>query len=120
MSERLAAQFARLEEDRQQLRMILGGMVEGVVAIDAGQCVRFANDRAAALLDFHAPVAVGRKLWEVIANIRGQDLVANDYPHDEPYRQAQAKDETNRRRALPESALLLQVLVLGQDADIPG
>src|SRR6266851_2956612 len=31
MSQRLAAQFAQLEEDRQQLRMILSGMVEGVV-----------------------------------------------------------------------------------------
>ena len=30
MSERLAAQFAQLEEDRQQLRTILSAMVEGV------------------------------------------------------------------------------------------
>ncbi|MGH2368642.1 MAG: HAMP domain-containing protein, partial [Chloroflexota bacterium] len=35
MSARLAAQFAQLEEDHEQLRAILGGMVEGVVALDA-------------------------------------------------------------------------------------
>src|ERR1700752_2988287 len=32
MSQRLAAQFAQLEADRQQLRAILSGMIEGVVA----------------------------------------------------------------------------------------
>src|SRR5262249_24360935 len=45
MSERLATQFAQLEEDRQQLRAILSGMVEGVVALDADQRILFANDR---------------------------------------------------------------------------
>ncbi len=77
MSERLAVQFTQLEEDRHQLRAILSGMVEGVVALDAEQRILFANDRAAQLLDFpaaHAPAAepgeapsvVGRKLWEVV------------------------------------------------------
>src|SRR5947209_11426675 len=37
MSEKLAERVARLEDDRQQLRAVLSGMVEGVVALDAGQ-----------------------------------------------------------------------------------
>src|SRR5262245_7537523 len=53
MSERLAGQFAQLKEDRQQLRMILSGMVEGVVALDAEQSILFVNERAAELLEFH-------------------------------------------------------------------
>src|SRR5262249_51242654 len=61
MSARLAGQIAQLEADREQLRTILGGLVEGVVAIDAGQCIRFANDRAAELIDFSAPQSVGRR-----------------------------------------------------------
>jgi two-component system phosphate regulon sensor histidine kinase PhoR len=65
MSEGLASRFARLEEDRQQLRAILSGMVEGVIALDASQRILFANQRAAQLLDFPAPTAAGRKLWEV-------------------------------------------------------
>ena len=55
MSDRLATQFAQLEEDRQQLRTILSGMVEGVVALDAEQRILFANERAAQLLEFPAP-----------------------------------------------------------------
>src|SRR5262245_8837153 len=41
MSARLAGRFAALEEERQRLRTILGGMVEGVVALDAGQRIVF-------------------------------------------------------------------------------
>src|SRR5207248_1186093 len=36
MSEQLALQFAQVEEDRQQLRTVLSGMVEGVIALDGG------------------------------------------------------------------------------------
>jgi two-component system phosphate regulon sensor histidine kinase PhoR len=66
MSERLAAQFAQLDEDRQQLRAVLSSMVEGVVALDAGQHILFANERAGRLLDFQTRTAVGRRLWEVV------------------------------------------------------
>jgi two-component system phosphate regulon sensor histidine kinase PhoR len=75
MSENLAAQFARLEEDRQQLRMILGGMIEGVVALDAEQRVLFANERAIQLLELKPSVTTGRKLWEVVRRRSLQELV---------------------------------------------
>lgn len=66
MSERLAEQFAQVEEDRQQLRAILGGMIEGVVAIDSNQRLLFANERAAQLLEFHPKMAMGHKIWEIV------------------------------------------------------
>lgn len=75
MSERLAAQFAQLQEDRQQLRTILSGMVEGVVALDAEQRILFANERAAELLEFQPTAAVGRKLWEVVRQSALQEIV---------------------------------------------
>jgi two-component system phosphate regulon sensor histidine kinase PhoR len=65
MTDRLAATFAELAHDREQLRTILSGMVEGVVAFDSDQRVLFANDRAAQLLEFPPEQAVGRRLWEV-------------------------------------------------------
>jgi two-component system, OmpR family, phosphate regulon sensor histidine kinase PhoR len=75
MSSRLAGQFAQLEEDRQQLRAVLSGMVEGVVALDAEQRVLFANERAAQLLEFHPQAVVGRKLWQVVRQRSLQDVV---------------------------------------------
>jgi two-component system phosphate regulon sensor histidine kinase PhoR len=64
MTDRLALSFAKSEHDREQLRTILSGMVEGVVAIDDQQRVVFANERAGELLEFDPAQAVGRVLWE--------------------------------------------------------
>jgi two-component system phosphate regulon sensor histidine kinase PhoR len=84
MSTRLAEQFAQLEQDRQQLRAILGGMVEGVVALDANQRILFANERAGRLLEFNVPLAVGRKLWEVVRQRALQDTVRDVLNGPEP------------------------------------
>jgi two-component system phosphate regulon sensor histidine kinase PhoR len=89
MSERLTGQVARLEEDHEQLRAILGGMVEGVVALDAEQRVLFANGRAAELLDFVAPGrsaadSVGRKFWDVVRQRSLLDLVQRCLTRDQP------------------------------------
>jgi two-component system phosphate regulon sensor histidine kinase PhoR len=75
MGERLQAQFTQLDEDRQQLRAILSGMVEGVIALDAGQRILFVNERAAQLLGFDASSAVGRRLWEVVRQRGLQEIV---------------------------------------------
>ncbi|HEV3255536.1 MAG TPA: ATP-binding protein [Gemmataceae bacterium] len=87
MSERLAVQFAQLEEDRQQLRTILSGMVEGVIALDADQRILFANERAAQLLGFQPQATSGRRLWEVVRQRALQELVqralAGPEPHEE-------------------------------------
>src|SRR5207237_174837 len=75
MSGRLAQQFTQLEEDRQQLRAILSGMVEGVIALGADERILFVNERAARLLEFQPQAAVGRRLWEVVRVRALQDLV---------------------------------------------
>lgn len=75
MSERLASQFNQLAVERHQLRAILGGMIEGVVAIDAEQRILFANDRAAELFRFHPEQSAGRKIWEVIRQRGIHDLI---------------------------------------------
>jgi two-component system phosphate regulon sensor histidine kinase PhoR len=75
MTERLADQFNQLEADRQQLRAILSGMVEGVIALDADQRILYVNDRAGQLLDFQAAGAVGRHFWEVVRQRGLQEIV---------------------------------------------
>lgn len=75
MSARLADQFAQLDEDRQQLRAVLSGMVEGVIAIDSEQSILFANERAGAMLEFVPTSAAGRKLWEVVRQYAVQEMV---------------------------------------------
>jgi two-component system phosphate regulon sensor histidine kinase PhoR len=87
MSERLAGLFAQIEEDRQQLRAVLGGMVEGVIAVDAGQKVLFANERAGRLLDFPIDSAVGRKLWEVVRHRAIHQVVRQVIGGTDPYQE---------------------------------
>jgi len=75
MKERLAEQFTELENDRQQLRTILFGMQEGVIALDGEERILFANHRAAVLLGFQSQSAVGRKLWEIVRQRTIYDMV---------------------------------------------
>jgi two-component system, OmpR family, phosphate regulon sensor histidine kinase PhoR len=84
MSDRLATRIARLEEDRQQLRTILSGMVEGVVALDAEQRILFVNDRANQLLELHMQAPVGRRLWEVVRHRQLLDMVQRALERQEP------------------------------------
>ena len=75
MTERLEDKVSKLEEDRQQLRTILSGMVEGVVALDANQRVLYVNDRALILLDLQSHALEGKRLWELVRNREMMDLV---------------------------------------------
>ncbi len=87
LSERLAIRIAQLEEDRQQLRTILSGMVEGVVALDSEQRILFANERASQLLEFPTPSPVGRRLWEVVRQRALLDVVQRALDRPEPHRE---------------------------------
>jgi two-component system phosphate regulon sensor histidine kinase PhoR len=87
MSQRLEAQFKQLEADRQQLRTILGGMIEGVVAIGPGQRVLFANEAAGYMLEFDPQSAMGRPLWEVSRQPQLQELLARALMGLEAYRE---------------------------------
>jgi two-component system phosphate regulon sensor histidine kinase PhoR len=84
MSDRLNDRIARLEQDRQQLRTILSGMVEGVVALDAEQRILFVNDRATSLLELKAHNSVGRRLWEVVRHRGLLDVVQHALVQPEP------------------------------------
>jgi two-component system phosphate regulon sensor histidine kinase PhoR len=87
MSARLGSRIAELEEDRHQLRAILSGMVEGVVALDAEQRVLFVNERATQLLELAAPPPVGRRLWEVVRQRALIDVVRKALDGPEPTRE---------------------------------
>src|SRR5262245_29680175 len=55
----LQSRITQLEQDRQQLRAVLSGMSEGVVAVDARRRLLFANASADKLFGL-APGSVGR------------------------------------------------------------
>lgn len=87
MSDRLAAQISQIDEERDQLRAILDGMVEGVLALDGEQRVLFANDRALALLDLQSTRRPeGRRLWEMVRQRPIIDAVTKAMTGPDPVR----------------------------------
>jgi two-component system phosphate regulon sensor histidine kinase PhoR len=87
MSHRLAQTFDLLEHDREQLRAILSGMVEGVIAIDQQRHIVFANDRAAELLGFNATSAVHRPLEQTLRQPHLLEIIHKGLAADQPYRE---------------------------------
>jgi len=118
LSERLAERFSQFDADRQQLRTILGGMVEGVIAIDSKQRMLFSNEKAASLLEFHSKMAIGHKLWEIVRHRPILSLVDKSLEASKPQREEfDWKGTTDRSLAiyvapLPDSPGQGAILVL--------
>ena len=80
----LEARIARLEQDRQQLRAVLSGMAEGVIAIDARRRLVFANASADRLFGLNA-ASVGRLVPELIRSPQIQEAVEATLAGTGPY-----------------------------------
>jgi two-component system phosphate regulon sensor histidine kinase PhoR len=74
MSAELAEKITQMRGDRELFSAVLGGMVEGIVAVDALQRVRFVNDAARTLLRL-GPDAAGRPIWELVRHPAVQQAV---------------------------------------------
>ena len=75
----------RLGRDIDQLRVVLGGMAEGVIAIDARRRLLFANKSADVLFGL-GPQAVGRLVPELIRSPQFQEAVDATLAGPETYR----------------------------------
>jgi two-component system phosphate regulon sensor histidine kinase PhoR len=65
MADQLQERLQTISEDRSKLLTILGGMVEGVVAVDADQQVVHLNAAAGRILGVSPEECVGKPIWEV-------------------------------------------------------
>jgi two-component system phosphate regulon sensor histidine kinase PhoR len=77
---RMAAQLERrmetITEDRAKLLTILGGMVEGVVAVDREQAIVHLNAAAGRILGVAPERSLGRPIWEVTRVRQVADAIA--------------------------------------------
>lgn len=65
MSFQLQERIGALAKERNELRAILAGMAEGVVAIDTADRLLHLNELAAEIMGADARTAPGRPIWEV-------------------------------------------------------
>jgi two-component system phosphate regulon sensor histidine kinase PhoR len=86
MSAELNVRMGQISEDQHRLATVLGGMIEGVVAIDAGERVLFANDAARRLLSLPRDNLAGQPLWELVRHATVQQAVRDAFVSDQPCR----------------------------------
>lgn len=68
MSQALDTRMTELTERHERQATVLGGMIEGVIAVDQRQRIAFANAAAGRLFNFRPVAAEGRRLLEVVRN----------------------------------------------------
>lgn len=66
MNEELGQRLNELQTSDRRQATVLGGMIEGVVAIDSDQRILFANAAAGKLFDFFPPQVEGRPIIEAV------------------------------------------------------
>jgi two-component system phosphate regulon sensor histidine kinase PhoR len=66
MARRLEEEMGAIRRDRRELRAILGGMIEGVLAVDAEERIVLMNDAAGRILAVDEARASGHKVWESV------------------------------------------------------
>ncbi len=95
MSVQLDERLHSLSRERNQLRAVLGSMLEGVVAVDGDERVVHLNHVAAGLLGTSAVDATGKRFWELVRIKEIGDLLKEV--------QSESGDRT-REMSLPGSA----------------
>src|SRR6478735_8194073 len=86
MSQDMHARTTQLSQTAARQSTVLGGMIEGVVAVDARQRIVLANEAARRLFDFRPPTVEGRSLLEVIRNHALHEAVTSVLHTSEPQR----------------------------------
>lgn len=75
MSSELQSRERQLRASAQQQHAVLGGMIEGVLAVDSRQQVLFANAAAGRALSFQPDEVVGSPLLEVVRSHELREIV---------------------------------------------
>jgi two-component system, OmpR family, phosphate regulon sensor histidine kinase PhoR len=65
MADNLRARMETISRDHNQLLAILGGMVEGVIAVDSAERVVHMNQAAGTILHTSPEGSIGKHIWEV-------------------------------------------------------
>jgi len=88
----LDTRLAQLSQSHERQATVLGGMIEGVIAVDRRERVVFANAAAGRLFDFRPGMVEGRRLLEVVRNHTLDEAVGAALATGEPQRLEATKE----------------------------
>jgi len=76
MCQDIDSRLNQLQANNERQATVLGGMIEGVIAVDRRERVLFANAAAGRLFDFRPALVEGRPLLEVVRNHSLEEAVS--------------------------------------------
>jgi two-component system phosphate regulon sensor histidine kinase PhoR len=97
MSRELYRHTEQLRQNGERLATVLGGMIEGVIAVDRDEGILFANGAASRLIGFEPSGVEGRPLWEAVRNPVVQKAVREAFTASEPVRRIEFEVTLTRR-----------------------
>jgi two-component system phosphate regulon sensor histidine kinase PhoR len=96
MSQEIDSRLRNLTASHERQATVLGGMIEGVIAVDRRERVLFANSAAGRLFDFRPPQVEGRRLLEVVRNHTLEEAVAAALATRQPQRLETTQDSGDK------------------------
>ena len=103
MSQKLDSREKQLRENIQRQTTVLGGMIEGVIAVDRQQRVLFANVAAGRKLGFQPDEVEGWSLLEVVRSHELREIVQHAL-HEREHRQGEIQWKTDVQLTLEVTA----------------
>lgn len=86
LGQELDHRITQLTASHERQATVLGGMIEGVIAVDRRERVLFANAAAGRLFDFRPTMVEGRRLLEVVRNHTLEEAVSAALATRQPQR----------------------------------
>ena len=100
MTGRLQKEMNTIRHDRRELRAILGGMAEGVVAVDADERIVLLNESACTIFGVDAEASNGRPIWEVLRVPQVTEVLAKAIEHASVQTSEWRRSQEGRQRIL--------------------
>src|SRR5262245_2039060 len=96
MSQEFSTRMTQLSQTSDRQSTVLGGMIEGVIAVDGRQRIVLANQAAGRLFDFRPPATEGRPLLEVVRNHALHEAVTTALESGRPQRLETSREGTRQ------------------------
>jgi two-component system, OmpR family, phosphate regulon sensor histidine kinase PhoR len=96
MSQEFSTRMTQLSQTSDRQSTVLGGMIEGVIAVDGRQRIVLANQAAGRLFDFRPPATEGRPLLEVVRNHAVHEAVNKALETGRPQRLETSREGTRQ------------------------
>jgi two-component system phosphate regulon sensor histidine kinase PhoR len=96
LSQELDNRIAQLTASHERQATVLGGMIEGVIAVDRRERVLFANAAAGRLFDFRPAIVEGRPLLEVVRNHTLEEAVSAALATRQPQRLETTQESSDK------------------------